>query len=661
MSSSENNQTNIENNEIQTSDQSASQSTMQGTSGSDSSDGSKKPPVLLIILILLILSIVSIFGYMIAKAIHDDAIDESIAAEQLQAAESRAQLTLDSDGNVITQDTVTDGNSTSAITNSFINKLVKSEPVSILIIGDVYGTGAGASDGSNWTDILSSDIKDTFGSEASINNLSLSGGNDAYSAYVTLMNESAGNPSSNYDAVIISLGYYDDPFKFNIQYEGLLRSITQRYPSAQIIGIIESAAVTDMDGHSDETAIYTRTLLEHYDGIVANMGEAFAVNGTNTKMFTDDGILPNEKGQKVYSSWIVKQIQSRLSNEDNSYGSDTASASTLAADGSISPVNADAVLYDHYYYISENSFQRLDDINYIIGVQDLTALGAETAGLIGLDYDYINGSNIAQIVIDGSIFGGLTADYEGASPERHIVAVRNNAIITDHIAVSFATKEQADSFHGIIITGNMNLSKAAEKYKKLPLPPETTAAPVESETDVTESSATETSEAEAETSEAETQTPAQAESEKATKAETQTSAQTESAAEETKKTASDTKKSKNSTKKSGNTKKQTTAADSNNAGTDAQGTSDSSDVVESSSTVESAAIETTAVGTTVDISQGANATESAPAETQNSLESVIISDPSNSASIFETTTAYTVEAGQGIDLEQWNSIGPSAG
>ncbi len=645
MSSSENNQTNIENNEIQTSGQSASQSTIQGPSGSDSSDGSKKPPVLLIIFILLILSIVSIFGYMIAKAMHDDEIDKSIAAEQLQAAESRAQLTLDSEGNIITQETVTDGDSTSAITNSFINKLVQSEPVSILIIGDVYGTGAGAMDGSNWTNILANDIMDTFGSETSINNLSLSGGNDAYSAYVTLMNESAGNPSSNYDAVIVSLGYYDDPFKFNIQYEGLLRSITQRYPSAQIIGIIESAAVTDADGHSDETAIYARTLLEHYDGIVANMGEAFAVNGTNTKMFTDDGILPNEKGQKIYSGWIVKQIQSRIHNKDDNSVPDIASTSSLASDGSISPVNADAVLYDHYYYISDNSFQRLDDTNYIIGVNDLTALGAETTGLIGLDYDYINGSNIAQIVIDSNIFGGLTADYEGATPERHIVAVRNNAIITEHIAVSFATKEQADSFHGLIITGNMNLSNAAEKYKKLPLPPETTAAPAESETDVTESSDTETSKAESETSETETQT----------------SAQVESETEETKKTTSSTKKSQNSTKKTRNTKKQTTDANSNNAETDTQSTADSSNIVESSSTVESADIETSAVDTTADTSQGVSVTESASAEAQSSLESVIISDPSDSASIFETTAAYTVEAGQGIDLEQWNSIGPSAG
>ncbi len=655
MSSGENK---MENNQIQNPDQSASQSTMQSSSGSNSSDGSKKPPVLLIILILLILSIILIFGYMIATAIHDDAIDESIAQEQLQAAESRAQLTLDSDGNVITQATVTDGDSTSTITNSFMDKLVKSEPVSILIIGDVYGTGAGASDGSNWTNILASDIMDAFGSDASINNLSLPGGNDAYSAYVTLMNESAVSPSSSYDAVIVSLGYYDDPFKFNIQYEGLLRSISKQYPSAQIIGIIESAAVTDVNGNSDETAMYAKTLLEHYDGIVANMGEAFAVNGKNTAMFTDDGILPNVKGQKVYSSWIVKQIQNKMSNEDDTNGSDTSSASTLDADGSISPVNADAILYDHYYYISENSFQRLDDTNYIIGVQELTSLGAETTGLIGLDYDYLNGSNIAQVVIDGNIFGGLTADFEGASPERHIVAVRNNAIITDHVAVSFASKEQADTFHGLIITGNMNLSKAAEKYKKLPLPPETTAAPVESETDSTESTATETDEAETETSRSETETSTQAET-KTTKAETQTSAQAESETEETKKATSNNKKSNTSTKKSGSTKKQTSAADSNN--TDTQTTADSTNIVESSSAIETAASETSAVGTTADTSQSISATESAAADTQSSVESVIISDPSDSASILESTTAYTVEAGQGIDLEQWSSIGPSVG
>ncbi len=628
-----------------------------------SSDDTKKSPALLIILIILILAIISIFGYMIGTAMHDDAIDESVAAEKLQEAEARAQLTLDAEGNVITQDQTQSENIFIDSGNSFISKLINAEPVSILIIGDVYGTGAGASDGSNWSNIIIYDIKEAFGSDVTVNNLSLSTGNDAYSAYVTLMNESAGNPSSNYDAVIVSLGYYDDPFKFNLQYEGVLRSITKRYPSAQIIGIIESGSITSSEGNSDETAIYARTLLEHYDGIVANMGEAFAVSGTNTALFTDDGILPNESGQKIYSSWIVKQIQNRISGDDNKRANGINSSALAAKDstGSIEPVNSDSVLYDHYYYISESSFLRLDDTNYIIGIDDLTSLGAETTGLIGLDYDYLNGPNIAQVVIDGNIFGGLSTDYEGAeAPERHIIAVNNNAIITDHIAVSFASKEQADTFHGLIITGNINLSNASGKYKQLPLPPETTAAPAESESnDTPEPSPEETnSDAEAETTEDE-----------------ESNDTPESSPEETKK--SSTKKKSDSTKKS-STRRTSSSDDEDEENTTEEGSESTADTVldttaetTSDITTTETSAETASIGATTGTETSASETTAAQTDTttvgtsvveaQTPLEGAIISDPSDSASLLETTSAYIVDAGHGIDLEQWNSSGPTVG
>lgn len=628
-------------------------------------NGTEKGSALLVILILLILSIIIIFGFMVYTAVREDAIDESIAAERLKAESERANLTLDKDGNIITQDAIKSTDVLQVAGNVFLSKLSKSEPVSILVIGDVFGTGAGAKDGTNWTDVLVSDIKDSFGSEVSINNLSLSPGNDAYSSYVTLMNESAGNPSAQYDAVIVSLGYYDDPFKFNIQYEGVLRSIKTRYPSAEIIGIIESASITSPEGYSDETAIYARTLLAHYDGIAANMGEAFAVNGTDPSMFTDDGLLPNKKGQELYAGWIVKQIKNKMSGNDSQAEADTASPSALAADGTIEPVNPDSTMYDHYYYIAANSFLRLDDTNYIISVRDLTALGAETEGTIGLDYDYINGSNTAQVVIDGDIFGALVSDFEGTAPERHITAVKNNAIITDHVAVSFATKEEADTFNGLILTGNLNLSHAADKYKKLPLPPETPAETVEETVPETESAAETTAE---ETEPAET-TAADAET---TVSETTTSEAESSPAETTAAETKETKKASQDdskkTKKSGSKSSSKKA----NSGDDEDVTETTRAIVPIETSAASQPTDTTIAETTAaaqvnpaapetTVPETAPASPETSAETQNYFESVIISDPTDSAAIFETTAPYTVEAGQGIDISQWNLTGPSIG
>ena len=234
------------NNVPETANESAAASPNEPGSGNNTgSTLTKKGTTLLTVLILMIVAIIGAFGYMVHTAITEDAIDESVNAERINAANERLQPETDADGNIITKGN--DSEAASAVLpeeNSFLHKLNAGEPVSILVIGDVFGTGAGAKDGTNWTDLLALNIKEKFGSEALVNNLSLPNGNNAYSAYVTLMNEVAGNKDSVYDAVIVALGYYDAPFTFDLQYEGLLRSIKLQYPSAEIIGLIESASLT---------------------------------------------------------------------------------------------------------------------------------------------------------------------------------------------------------------------------------------------------------------------------------------------------------------------------------------------------------------------------------------------------------------------------------
>ncbi|SEA52947.1 hypothetical protein SAMN05216349_11570 [Oribacterium sp. KHPX15] len=616
-------------------------------SGSGNNSGStltKKGSALLAVLILMIVAIIGAFGYMVNTAITEDAIDESVNAERINAANERLQLETDADGNIITK-----GNGSEAASavipedNSFLNKLSAKEPVSILVIGDVFGTGAGAKDGTNWTDLLASGINESFGSEASVKNLSLPNGNNAYSAYVTLMNEAAGNKDSVYDAVIVALGYYDAPFTFDLQYEGLLRSIKLQYPSAEIIGMIESASLTEPGGYSDETATYARNLLEHYGAIVANMGEAFMVTGEDVNSFTDDGVLPNAEGQKLYANWIVRKINDKLRNPEEivpeNNNAEASTTSTLESDGTIAPVNPDAALYDHYYYIASDSFQRLDDCNFIISAQELTTLGSETVGMIGLDYDYLTGSNTAQVVIDNTIFGGLSFESEGVSPERHIRIVDNDASINDSIAVSFATKEQADCFHGLIITGNLNFNQPKDKYDELPLPPETTAP----ETTEAETTVEETTEAETkakETTAAETKVPET--TAKETKADNDNKKQDETT-KETKK-ASETQAP---AKKAAPKQTETQAAETTAA-------------VAETPAPETAAAQTT-VEETAALPQETVVPETAAIETPESTEQAVISDPADSATITIPTTAYTVEAGQGIDLSQWNNAGPTIG
>ncbi|OON86076.1 hypothetical protein BXO88_09595 [Oribacterium sp. C9] len=570
---------------------------------------SRRPKVLLFILIILIMTIIGVFGYMVSVAMKEDAIDQSVAAERMDEYSKRMQPETEGTAAV-------DVSSALQGSSTLLKKLNSGEPVSILIVGDVFGTGAGAQDGTNWTDLMAAELKESFGSDVTVNNLSMANGNNAYSAYVSLMNEAAGNRDAVYDGVIVSLGYYDAPFDFDLQYEGVLRSVKRCYASAEIIGLIESASVTATDGYSDETALYARNLLEHYDGIVANMGEAFAVSGQEYSTLTSDGILPNAEGQRIYADWIVKKIKEKLEvalSGEEAQGAES-SQQALAASA---PVNPDTELYDHYYYIEASDFYRADDVNYLINISKLAELSVENIGMLGIDYDYVNGKNTVQVVIDKNIFTGWEREYQGAVPERHIRIVNNNAAIYDELAVSFATKEQADAFHGIIITGNLNLHRSEEKYDKLPLPPETTAPETEPET-----------EAETETAESVVETAAASDESKVS----------ETKAEETK---SSDKKKKNDEKKSSNASRPRETA--------AQQTAAPETVQE---TAASQAQETT--------SQQVVETAAASPETQ-SIEGAVISDPSDSANVSATSAAYSVQPGQGIDIDQWNAAGPNVG
>lgn len=571
---------------------------------------SKKPKVLLTILILLILTIVGVFGYMVKVAMTEDAIDQSVAAEKMK--EDNIRLTPETiDYSAVNYDEAV------VESNSLLAKLASAEPVSILVIGDVFGTGAGASVGADWTELLAENLKNSFGSEVTVNNLSLGNANNAYSAYVTLMNEAAGNKDAAYDAVIVSLGYYDDPFNFSLQYEGILREIRRNYGSCEIIGLIESAAVTDPEGHSDETALYAKDIISHYGGIAANMGEAFAVTGQDYSTLTVDGVLPNEAGHKVYADWILKKIKEKMDGEAES---DTASG---AATASVEALDPDSDRYDHYYYIAAGDFLRADDLNYIIGIKALNALGVENVGMLGIDYEYVEGKNTVQIVLDRNIFAGLQNEYEGTAPERHIRIVNNNASVYEEMAVSFATKEQADAFHGIIMTGNLKLHQNEEKYDKLPMPPETTAPPeTEPET-----------EAPQEETEEETAKASEESKKKETTAADSKNKKSDEKTEETRKKESESKKSSGSSGRNNNPQPQATAAPAAVAETAAP---------ETAQTVTETVVET------------------APTVPQ-AVEGAVISDPANSGNILQPETAYTVQPGQGIDIQQWNSVGPTVG
>ena len=120
----------------------------------------------------------------------------------------------------------------------FYKKLANGEAVNILIVGDSIGLGSGASGTEErWTFLLSEYLKEKYGSEVTLTNLSM-GGNSSYAGYVRTMTL---DDDIEYDAAIICYGHNDSKKTFSLHYESIIRALRSKYPAASLISILESS------------------------------------------------------------------------------------------------------------------------------------------------------------------------------------------------------------------------------------------------------------------------------------------------------------------------------------------------------------------------------------------------------------------------------------
>lgn len=333
--------------------------------------------------------------------------------------------------------------------DSFYQKLQDGFDVNILIVGDSIGAMSGASDGTYaWGNLLVNNLKSAYGINVNIMNVSM-GGNSSYAGYVRTMElELDKKAVTEYDLAIICYGQNDSDEKFSLYYESLIRAIQFKYRKCSIISILESS-----QKEYTEKMKTIQELCAYYHIPVADTIAPFIVDKDIYNSLTNDGVHPNDNGQKVYYETVMSVIEAHIGEEYTHIQQH--------------PVNDDVVNFEQFLWIGTEysgmkekcvsgiGFTRIDALTYNISCQELGL--NSISGIMGIDYTYQSGENKVVIYVDGKKLIAPTVMFDYDFSQRHILLVNNHCTVQDEIKVIFKTKEQADGFKGICFSNNLEL------------------------------------------------------------------------------------------------------------------------------------------------------------------------------------------------------------
>lgn len=188
-----------------------------------------------------------------------------------------------------------------------ISKL-KNETVNAVILGDSIAVSQGASDPltTGWNSELKTSLFNKYSNNIEWDNKASSGHLIDYSL------QRSAEISSTTDAVFICSGRidrnFDTPERFGEKYTQLIYAIKSRAPDADIFCIVEPPMVS-----SDESLFLgIRTAISD---VSANTGSnlldvwsAFPQDKITLGKYLIDGLHPNDKGYKLMSDYIYKQL-----------------------------------------------------------------------------------------------------------------------------------------------------------------------------------------------------------------------------------------------------------------------------------------------------------------------------------------------------------------
>ena len=195
------------------------------------------------------------------------------------------------------------------LNDSFYQRLQDQLPVRVLVVGDGYGAGMGASSTArSWAQRLKASLAMKYGVTVELTNVSLSERNGGFGAWASLQQQPDGAATAmlaemvgdgraevakdgtisaegwnntmshafrkdEYDLAIVSLGMTDDPSQFPTWYEAVLRGLREKYRQCSVISLLSSQALTSPElGFADENTEALRTISKQYHADVVNVG-----------------------------------------------------------------------------------------------------------------------------------------------------------------------------------------------------------------------------------------------------------------------------------------------------------------------------------------------------------------------------------------------------
>lgn len=357
------------------------------------------------------------------------------------------------------------------LNDSFYQRLKDQLPVRVLVVGDGYGAGMGASQAArSWAQRLKASLAMKYGVTVELTNVSLSEQNGGFGAWAALRQQPDGAATAmlaemvgdgraemtkdgtisaegwnntmshafrkdEYDLAIVSLGMTDDPSQFSTWYEAVLRGLREKYRQCSVISLLSSQALTSPElGFADENTEALRTISKQYHADVVNVGmemldpEGAGKEATVSEIdpsnpaiqkYTVEGLYLNDAGQGFLADTLQKFIDQKVAN-----------AQGYTA-GEVTLLDPAVEALDEFHYIPVAELNRLNDYTYALGKNQmrLTDGSAEDAAPDGAD--------------DGTVTGGA-ADTAGADAGGTAGGRKSGSIVrhSEHVA--------GDFFRGIV-------------------------------------------------------------------------------------------------------------------------------------------------------------------------------------------------------------------
>lgn len=294
----------------------------------------------------------------------------------------------------------------------------------LLIVGDSIGEGAGASDPVHkWYRLLIPFLEERYKCQVEITNVSI-GGSSSYAGYVQIMEL---DRKEEFDLIIICYGENDAEEEFSLYYEVLLRTLSEKYPASPKLAILESS----QQEYTFKIKMI-QSLCRHYGVYIADTIQGFADSGLPYDVLCDDGVHPNDEGQKVYYDMVKAAIEALPEERGTEVGEAT------------EPVNEEALGFDVIQYIPFKRFSKVDEFTYELPI--------DASGRLGIDYTTIEGENNITVLVDGESVADKKIVWTYGFRQQRIEVLLNRCVIKEKIQICFSSTDQAESFHGIILS-----------------------------------------------------------------------------------------------------------------------------------------------------------------------------------------------------------------